>query len=611
MKNIFLTSSRWKATLGIVFLFACIYLTGIPKTAVNVADSDDLSLASFTQSLAHPPGYNVLTALVGLGNFLPPKHFAFITHASSALLQSLNVGLFFLVALQLLDLVKIKRSPSVILALVSSVWWGLNSLTYQNAVIFEVFPFSTMCLLAFLYSFLNPKADNQIRLGLLAALAFFAHQLTLVVTGIALLSQIISHQTRQQNRKLLAAFLMGMGGLFSTYWFYFDKIAAFGWHIEPYFFGVLQFVSRATLQGGSAIETYASSFDLTHSLQSLVRLIELLSKQGSIVLIPMALYGWWMLKQVNKKIALSLGSPVLIYVLLFSFYLKFPTLEGSLSDTQFFWGTHLTERMMFGLSLLLHLLATLGLTKLYAKLSRFAAPRTLNAIVIITVVVASGFALRSNRAYQQFSTSDFSARYSNHLLSVLPEDAVVVVDTDIVFGLLYAQIIENVRPDVDVVPQVMGMRGKWFFAQAGKLYDFGVGDNETQAALVVHHALNNQKPIFVYHPSTKLLETMQAMSQPVHFTPVDFWLRVEKEISETNLPSQDFAQELLADQSNSLWLNGWRGHLATLYAMHAYYSGKNGEENLAKEAAVIGERLAQLPQTKAAVEASLSEGLRE
>lgn len=104
---------------------------------------------------------------------------------------------------------------------------------------------------------------------------------------------------------------------------------------------------------------------------------------------------------------------------------------------------------------------------------------------------------------------------------------------------------------------------------------------------------------------------MQAMSQPVHFTPVDFWLRVEKEISETNLPSQDFAQELLADQSNSLWLNGWRGHLATLYAMHAYYSGKNGEENLAKEAAVIGERLAQLPQTKAAVEASLSEGLRE
>ena len=611
MKRFFLANSKLYIALGLAVLFSSMYLAGIPKTAVNVADSDELSLASFTQSLAHPPGYNLLTTLIGIGTLLPPKHFALLTHASNAFVQGLNVGLFFLVTLQLLGQLNVKRSSVVVIAILGSVWWGLNRLTYQNAVIIEVFPWATFFLLLFVYLWLSPKANNHIKLGLLAALAFFAHQLTVVITGIALLARMRSEHSRKQNGKLLAAILFGIGGMLGTYWLYFDKSAAFGWYIEPYFIGVLRFVSRATLQGGSAIETYASSFYLTHSFQSLGRLFDLLAKQGSIVLVPMALYGWWMLKRAHKKIAFSLGFPVLIFVLLFTFYLKFPTLGGSLSDTQFFWGTHLTERMLYGLSLLLHLLATLGVAKLYAKLPRFIPSRTLNLIALITVVVASGFALRSNRAYQQFSTSDFSARYSHHLLSVLPENAVVVVDTDIVFGLLYAQIIDGVRSDVVIVPQVMGMRGMWFFAQAGKLYEFGVGDNETQAALVVQHALNNQKPMFVYHPSEKLLENIQSMSPTSRITPFDFWLKVEHEQSEGVLPPKTFAQELLANQSNSLWLNGWRGHLATLYAMQAYYLGKNGENNFAKEAASLGERLAQLPQTKAAVEASLRQGLRE
>lgn len=610
MKDFFFTVSKWNVALGLVCVFACIYVMGIPKTAVNVADSDDLSLAAFTQSLAHPPGYTLQTTLASVGKLFPSMHFALFSHALNAIIQSIAVGLFFVVALRLLDVIHPKHPPSIAVAAIASVWWGLNRLTYQNAVIFEVFPLATLLLLLFLYAYLSPK-KHFLKIGFIAALALFAHQLTLVVTGVAMIAQGIKLKQPKKKFQIVLSFCVGCLVLFATYWLYFGKSTSFGWHVEPHFFGVLQFVTRATLHGGSAIETYASTFDLGHSLASLAQLITLIAQQSTVLVVPLALLGWWKLKSKNFHAALVLGLPTLIYVLIFVFYLKFPTPERSLSDTQFFWGTHLTERMMFGLSLLLHLLATVGVANIYTFLHRRTNFRTLNVMSLMFIVVSSGFALYSNRAYQQFSTSDFSARYSQHLLSVLPQNAVVIVDTDIVFGLLYAQIVEGVRPDVAIVPQVMGMRGAWFYAQAGKLYEFGVSDNETQAALVVHHALNQQKPIFVYHPSSELLAAIQAMSEPVYFTPVDFWLKVEKNKSQGMLPPDVFAQELMTNQSNSLWLNGWRGQLATLYAMHAYFSGNGGETDLAIEAASWGERLALLPQTKAAVEASLRQGLRE
>jgi hypothetical protein len=607
MKDIFFTFSKWNVALGLVVVFAAFYLWGIPKTAVNVADSDDLSLAAYTQSLAHPPGYNLQTSLASMGRLFPSIHFAPFSHALNAIIQSLAVGMFFVVSLRLLETLNLKRTPSIAVAIAGSVWWGLNRLTYQNAVIFEVFSLASLVLLVFIYAWLLPKT-NPVKLGLLSALALFAHQLTLAVTVFAMIARGINMQKRTRAAQLAFAFCIGCVLLLSTYWFYFGKSSPFGWHIEPYLFGVIQFVTRATLQGGSAIETYASTFDVGHSLASLVRLVELISKQSTILVLPLAFVGWWKLQAKHVHKSLVLGIPTLIYVLIFVFYLKFPTPELSLSDTQYFWGTHLTERMMFGLSLMLHLLATLGLAKMYAFLLRYVAPRTLNVILLLVALLASGFSLHSNHAYQQFSISDFSAHYSQHLLSVLPEHAVVIVDTDIVFGLLYAQIVEGVRPDVAIVPQVMGMRGAWFYAQAGKLYEFGASDNETQAALVVHHALNENKPVFIYHPSSALLSDIQAMSEPVHFTPVDFWLKVEKNKSQGMLPPDAFAQELMTNQSNSLWLNGWRGHLATLYAMHAYFSGTSSESEMALEAAAWGERMAILPQTKAAVEASLREG---
>lgn len=583
---------------GIFWGLFLIYGLTVARLPVNYADSDDLTNAAVAFGLGHPPGYPFLILLLQPILWLVPDNKMVVAlNLANAALQAGAGSLMFLV---LVNLGKIFRFKHIFLwSVIGSVAWSLGWFTWFQTTTLEVFGFGHLLFLSYLLLAVKvyKTKSNLILLGLLGGAAIFYHQLLLLVVVPTIL--FVVGINWQQMIKLTTGTLLGIILSFMSYLPFSLREANYGWPIEPSLSGLWLFFSRQVLAAnGSAVETYAGFLNIEHSLKSLQFLAEFLVYELSWVGLAGFLLGIYFLVKLKQKFGfwfltiLALAGPGMVW------YMKFPLLSMA-TEIEYFWGTALRIRMLFILVTMGYLVMTIGWGFLLAKLNK-----PIWALGLLALLVG----VRVGITYPKVDAKEvnFSHEYTSRILTSLPQEAVLVVNTDMVFGLLTQQTVYGIRPDIAIVPTEIVVQPSVWKNSKGNLYAWE-NDPENQMAHLVSYSLLMGKRVFLYSPEPSLLAFLGSQGDPFFAAPYGYTLEISRTMPELLLTYDYGLSKQMAEYKTERfdwWVKGERAHLAGIHTQLAYYYARLGFTDLAKTHAELSQKLFMWQKSRETVRAT-------
>jgi hypothetical protein len=591
-----------------------IYFGSSARLLLNVGDSDDLTLASFNGSLAHPPGYPILIMGLHLTRSLwtIPTDWLTGIRLVQTLIAVINIGLLALV-------VKVYREPNSSARLSIEEWlpvmfgvaiWGLSDSVWLNATILEVFPMATMGCLIFLWAgrcyWLNKSQGKRNWLWLMIAtisgiVAVFSHPLTgIVVMGVVFLNLI---EVIKNDKKIwLTTAIFTILLITSGYIVLAGKTSFYRWPMERSLNGLIQFVSRQQYTlNGSAIETYTRTFNLKHSIASLGIWIKIFWNDWGL-LVGWGLIGMldWRFRKPKWRIAmlsmLGISGPLLIL------YLKFPLAINS-TETEYFWGTFLRYRMLFVFNLLWGILVANGLMVTFDYFNN----KRIRYIGYFTLAILISWQVVNRWPERNISQDNFNFLWSQKILTDLPSSAVIIIDNDVVFSLLAAQQIYAIRPDVLIVPARIPVVQETVDLNLGAAVS-GIKtevNQDRELSRMVMAWLYAHKRVFLFNPTANWLKLLGVEGNPLFVAPYGYTLEINLRMPKIEDKYDYGLSQQLADytvKDDDWWLLGLKGTLAEIHTQLMYFYGRLGYIEAAKIHQQLAMKLSQLPTTKEIIE---------
>lgn len=601
----------------ITMLFIGLYsLTGADGLT-TYADSDGLILSIHQQGLAHPPGYPWLPlAFHWLMNLAPDGNTAIIlAHRIGGLAQALAIGLLGITGYLSLRLVGTSKKLGLAGSVLGSILWGLSLQTWYHGTHLEIFPFAQVVAILFvlvtlkLWGRFKKKRSLDSRLlaslVLLSGIALHIHQLTVLIIApgwIALFLALPEPKIRRELALSVVKSLVIFVGLFGLYLPFTQDQPLYGWGFIYSISGIAQFFLRLVYDpGGSAIETYAMTVDLAHSFSSLGFWFRYWIQEAHLLLVALSVFGiYWLMKKSR-----SLGRLLLVTILLSGpvvvAYIKLPD-PKVVYDLEYFWGTALRLRMFYIFSLVAGLASMFGIVALLERLPSRLHRWVVSMLVILIILVGDSHYSQ----IRQIHSWDVD-NYTEQVLIDLPNESVLIVDSDLSFSFLSAQIIRDVRPDIFIVPSAMVMRSSWWSDMRGELYLFDYQDLTEQLAHIVAFNLARERQVFVYAANPELLSYLDLNMGLFYAIPYGYTLKIDSEPQ--LIPSLNYAASLnkIYLPQSSWWSRGLRAHLAQHHTMMAYYAKLLGEHHTAEGHRRLALGLSVLPQTKQVVRSIIPE----
>jgi hypothetical protein len=220
--------------------------------------------------------------------------------------------------------------------------------------------------------------------------------------------------------------------------------------------GIFELLTRGVYApGGSAIETYSHEVNVSHSLSSVFVLIQTLFTHFSPVVGLVGLIGFFAVWRNKRPLKRFFVYGLVFAGILLAAYLKFP-LRGVENEVVYFHGTYLRLRMFTVFEYVFALLIPFGLGSIYTWLPSSNRGRKVGLLLLCFTLPL--YLLVTN--YRVVNKHNLSADYdfSVEILTALPDRSLLLVDSDLIFGLLYAQTVKQVRQDVLIIPTAMHMR---------------------------------------------------------------------------------------------------------------------------------------------------------
>lgn len=337
---------EWFLAFGVSVFFLGLYSQTQARLWVHYADSLDLILAGVFQGRAHPPGYALLTIPLGWVWTWSNESIVSVQMFNS-LLQALANGLLVLVVVDMAKMVdKVEHKKQRLVAgLVAGVIWGISAQVWIHANVVEVFAMANLLLVSFLLLLIKSmQTDNRLLLaglGIIAGLGIGFHSLTSLIIVPSMLFWVwVRKGSRSYTTKSLLTVIVFALIMFAAEVFLLPSFVTgtrYSWLIDWNVTLAWQHYWRSSyLEGGSAVETYTNDWNVSHSLHSLIGLIQVIWTHFGVMVILLALTGWWWLRQVDRKwflwlmLLTVLTGPVLIW------YMKFPDRNISY-DLEYFW----------------------------------------------------------------------------------------------------------------------------------------------------------------------------------------------------------------------------------------------------------------------------------
>ncbi len=314
--------------------------------------------------------------------------------------------------------------------------------------------------------------------------------------------------------------------------------------------------------------------------------------------------GVWIWRKKKTLGVVLIGTWILAGVGI-AIYMKFPGVEN-ISDVGYYWGTVLRSRMLLSSYMIGGLLVILGIGLVWSWAQKRQKVMWMGIALLVWIVAG----VKNGYPVMDWSRANFVNYYSQAILNSLPEAAVLVVDDDIVFSLLYLQLVEQKRPDVVIMPATTQMRYHWIRREMSEKIDF-YHDRDEQTVGMIARFVNEGERVYIYGLETSTLERLGIEGNPFFLVPNQYTLEV---VREKTLPWEDFnyglTQQLvnLADEELTNWDRGWLGHVSVIHTILGYNQGRWGNTEAALIHLDIAQNLAQLENNKIQISA-LRQGL--
>jgi len=418
------------------------------RAPINYADSDDLSLAAYYGGLAHPPGYPLLVWLIYPWiKFFPPQQTATWVNLTSSIFTAGTAVLIYAASLSLLKHVfplKFKTKELIWPALLAALSYGTWSTTWWHARVMEVFPLAQFLAMGYVWLTLRQnQAAKQTRVwlwftGLVGMIAIGYHPLNgLLVVPTFIYGWYATEEKRKYLGMIMLGAFTGVMVNFGLYWFLPAAEARYSWPMEKTFKGILRFYGRFDYtDDGSAVEAYVKEIDLIHSVKSVFIWLTNWIKETYIVGLLIAAVGALVLFKQSRREFWWLLAIIIISGSGLTAYHKYP-IETKVNEITLFWGTVLRWRLQFVCALPIALLTGFG----WHRLIQWSGSLVLKKKYLFTALIMVGIILMGIGLRHKFwETQTLNIPVQEHsqlVLNSLPQDAILLVDSDAAFNFIY------------------------------------------------------------------------------------------------------------------------------------------------------------------------------
>ncbi len=548
-------------SLFIFLVSFLVYGVTSSRNLVNIADSSELLTAAYGQGVAHPPAYPMYTAFLSLVLRLPDHvNPVFLSHLSSGLFQSLALVFFFLTSAKLTK----RRDVS----LIGTFALGFSQLFWNQATYAEVF--SLLFFFIALLTWLVVSAASPRLIAFLFGIAASHHQLAvLLIPGL-----IWGHRKKQHISWISCAGVFFIGLCIPYLWLIVaNHQAPLSWRVDPGFMGFIDVLLRSIFSGTPVIPV--SWFNRIYSI---VTLFTYTFSSFNWVISFVALVGIFAIGKLVQSmrqfllISLVLSGPVLMGYLVFLD-------PATISLEMHAYNTFLTLRMTLIFQYIFALFIPFGMTWFLERLHKKNILFTIGfVIVLLGSVIFSAV-----RTYPVINKHDdhFHEQFYAEILSILPHDSVLLVDSDDVFGLLATQTIRGTRRDVLIIPTVMQMR--WGYLQQILPTDiFAINGYYKLILSLSQWAEMHNKNLFVYQPKQIFFQQIETYGYVL--SPYGYTLKISRSAEHSPTYSYGLTSQLLTSSysKNDMWSVFERKQLANMHEILAKYYVKNGQIDQSK-----------------------------
>ena len=582
--------------MGAVVVLGIIYYITMSHNVTGYADSDELVLAAKLGGVPHPPSYPVYTLLLSTWLKLGWSNYIW---AGSLLSGVLQIG-----TIVALGWAIKKILPGINQAILGMglVALGLTNGFWTHAVVTEVFGLSNLLIILTVGGFVsvykkeNWSKINYLVLGLVWGLGIVHHPTYRAMIPLVIYTGSLIWN-KDKNSKYLSAIGLGIGILaYLGLWILDGNRASYSWPIGEGLKGLWQTWNYQIYSNdGSAVETLKQSWSLENIWHATVSYINLYYQQFGLVGTLLCGHGAWGLYRRERKLFGVIIGTFGLLGLGIAVYMKFPTMQ-SISDTGYYWGTALRYRMLLGLFVVSGIFLILGIADLVKYTLRIRYKLMAGGLVILWIASSTYWKFGD----MDLSDANFTDYYTQSILDTLPQDSVLMVDDDLVFSLLYQQLIRGEKNDVTILPATWQMRHYWVEENqelVGHLYS----DRKEQIIFEIANLLAMGKRVFVYGLDSQTYEQLGISGNPYFGVPNQYTIEI---IDKPQIPSTAYdygiTQQLTQLENNqwSTWNKGLMGHVSLVHTFIGYLQAGWGNTQAGNMHLEIAEHLAQLDSNK-------------
>ena len=597
-------------TITISFIII-IYTLTAARFPINYADSLELITAAKVGGLAHPPSYPMYTLFLHLITNMPGiTNIARIANYTSVLFQTASLIILYAISTQLIYILS-PKTTNLTRRLASAISTLILALSYQfwfHSLVVEVFPLNHIFLGLFIYLNLkwyqNPNQPKwQYLASVIIGLAIAHHQtIAFLIPGwilfIALTKKVTHKNIVRKIQQSQLFFILNFSFIvisfltpFLILFYFHHNQAPFSWYFQPTIPGLIDNITRKIYtHEGSAIEIYAREINIQHSIQSILIYLQILISNLTLPALLFAIAGLKWIYHRSKPIALFLILSIIISGPALAAYLKFP-IENTLSDAGYYAGTALRIRMFLLNFYLIVIATTAGIIYLVGLIKHQKQQIT----IIFLVCLIPFYLLITNYKIIDRSQINFDHVYFHQILNDLPQDAILIVQSDSVFGLIYVQLVENARPDITIIPSVKEMRHH-FFQNLQTPIALGWYEEETQRiADIISWNLYQNNQVFILEPEPETLSYLGVEGNPFFAIPSGYVIEIAKQPRPIEPYNYGITKQLFDTTiyRKNIWESAVKGIFAVNHTLLGYLNNKAGSDIAGTQHFIMARNLAR------------------
>lgn len=579
-----------KLALASCIISLLIVVPQITGDASGYADSDEFLLISQNLSVAHPPGYGLLSLTAYVFNRLIFwGTTAFAGNLLSAIFSAASVGVVSATAWLAVHRVARNASfakadlfvglvfPSILIVSgIFGIYATIVEVTSLAALLFAL----TIGLSLLWYT--HPLVSSRF---LYAAAAVFglgvSHYQPMIIMAPILLG-LLFDRLRQKNfphRTRAVAVTMASFGValvlpyISIFWVNSVKPDS-SWSFKPSLQGIMRLATRQDYSGYFLNDdvqrsAYFGGALLQKFLRSQIPYWHMLLEQTSIPYVACALLGLALLLTYKRVLGIFFALLWLIVGPVFIGFLGTPI--ASTQNLAYHMSLGIFQRQFVLSFVVVGMLASIGAVLITLKLRAHANHRY--TVVVMPLFACILLLVHANKFSYGFATKhkQLIPTYAKLMLESAKTNSVIICGSDMAcFGLLYASEVEKVRPDVTVLT-VNNLTRKYFLEKHPEFYPFTYDQNPFFAANLITWNVS-KRPTYLTNPSSFYIKYVGLHGDPFYLVPNGLLFEVSKDIpASLPPPSASYTNQVLSTPvaRYDWFMRGYREYLADI----AYFSG--------------------------------------